>query len=310
MTRKVGRNGKHAFTKKSAAHIEFEAVRSEATRKAESWANSVAVGPLPIPIHELALACKVKSLQFRLLISTAALKKRQDGYAIVVNVLANGVDQVEGTEITPNQEWSRLRAPVRFSIAHELAHILFYDAVGGQTDNELLSQNWNEVEKACNQMAAIMLLPKERLMRELGKTVFDNEHVSSVARRFGVSRETILRRLEHKEIRRRIQDVDGIICLVRRKGTEFELVAPHIRGEKASARFRANDESKLESLRLPSRIDSLIRAGVAVRERVRVDWRENEYIECEIWFSPGRLQNHMGILTVSSLGSPIRLGRL
>jgi hypothetical protein len=95
---------------------------------------------------------------------------------------------------------SRPAGRVRFSIAHELGHLLFPDAgeqvrrrtsagaVAEWTDGD----DW-QLELLCNIAAAEILMPSQTL-RDLGIDYFDIDHLMAVRSRLAVSSEALLRR--------------------------------------------------------------------------------------------------------------------
>lgn len=89
-----------------------------------------------------------------------------------------------------------------FSMLHELAHLAMRQ--GGLCDlheEGMRSEEEQRAEIACNMIAGAVLVPGERLMAEdvvrakRGASEWGDEELVSLSRRYGVSREVILRRL-------------------------------------------------------------------------------------------------------------------
>ncbi len=102
--------------------------------------------------------------------------------------------------MTNGKDWPRGRV---FSLLHEYAHLLLRSA--GLCDQLVLEQPETEerrLEQRCNLMAAEMLVPASELAREPfvawapgGYTGWTDEELQRIARPYGVSSETVLRRL-------------------------------------------------------------------------------------------------------------------
>ena len=290
----------------SASEAEFEVVRKRALRAAAAWVRSVETQSLPTPIHELAAKCRVKVLQFKVIVSTAGVKKYSDGFAIVVNALGDGVKYAAGTEMSPGVEWATLPPMVRFSIAHELAHLLLYDAIDEDEVVSVLDHNWEAVEIACNRIGGMLLLPKASFLRELQSGILDTGRIDTLCAKFGVSREAILRRMCDEEIRTNVQDFDGLVALLKAIDNDLRIVAPFVRGPLASGRFKVKEKSRLDRLHLPKEIEAAIQAGEPINGDIVLKWREFEVIHCHLQFAPSR-HGQGGQLLVRVTGGPDKI---
>ncbi len=259
----------------------FEPLKEQVRRRAEQWTNSVHGQPLPVPIQELARAIRIRGLVFRPLLSTAALKRAGDGYLIVLNPLADRTPSIELVEVPPDR-WSTFKGSLRFSIAHEMVHVMFYEAVGGEIDADLFTRHWKALETACNEIAGALLLPKRRLLAELGQQDLDIPTVRSLVKLFGVSTESFLRRLQQDDMRRESAPLDGFLTVVRKDGKELRLVAPYIRGDRGTGRFRVQDGAGFHELGLPEAIEGALREGAEIDQKVKTRWRDDEFIECQV----------------------------
>jgi len=87
----------------------------------------------------------------------------------------------------------------RFSIAHEVGHILLYEAVAAHPAEvqELRSRPlWRQIEQLCNQGAAAILMPAESFQRAAEKAMPPTATaVEALAKRFRVSLEAAARRI-------------------------------------------------------------------------------------------------------------------
>ena len=85
-----------------------------------------------------------------------------------------------------------------FTLFHELAHLLMHTGgVDTRQDDyiEYLTGDDRRIEMLCNQFAAEFLVPSEDLQARLAGKFIHDKLISDWARLYGVSRETILRRL-------------------------------------------------------------------------------------------------------------------
>lgn len=85
----------------------------------------------------------------------------------------------------------------RFTIAHELGHILLYDAIAD--DSEALAilnsdMMHSQVERLCNLAAAEILVPRADFLRAIAENGFNMQSLEKMRTRYGVSHKAILRR--------------------------------------------------------------------------------------------------------------------
>lgn len=112
------------------------------------------------------------------------------------------VDPVSG-EVGIEYNPSRPRARIRFSVAHELGHLLFPDVAeqvrhrttSGAVENWTSGDDW-QLEALCNVAAAEILMPSQTLT-ELGveRAYLDMPHLMDVRSHLQVSAEALLRRV-------------------------------------------------------------------------------------------------------------------
>lgn len=86
-----------------------------------------------------------------------------------------------------NERKSMCKERIRFTLLHELAHLLL------RFDSEL---NSNEKERLCHQFAGAMLLPKARIIEELGanRKRLSLQELENVKRQYGISIQAIVMR--------------------------------------------------------------------------------------------------------------------
>lgn len=102
-------------------------------------------------------------------------------------------------------------APVRqnFTIGHELGHLLLHDQEQLHVDHEFRvrlrddksSQGTDEDEREANFFAASLLMPREFLEADLAKEdyidLLEDEQISALARKYGVSTQALMNRLKN-----------------------------------------------------------------------------------------------------------------
>jgi Zn-dependent peptidase ImmA (M78 family) len=102
-------------------------------------------------------------------------------------------------------------APVRqhFTTAHELGHLLLHDQEQFHIDHgfrvrlrdDVSSQGTDEAEREANMFAAALLMPKQFLENDLVNEEFvdllDDDFLSSLAKKYGVSSQALVNRLKN-----------------------------------------------------------------------------------------------------------------
>lgn len=278
----------------------FDDLREQAWRGVCDWAKAVASKPLPTPLHVLARLRKIQCVRFEPLLSTAGLTKHDNGYAIVVNTEAPGVTQNGGTVLPLDNAWDDLAPPLRFTLAHEISHLFFLDGIE-VADRRHSVRNHAQLERACNEMARVIMIPQQRLVKEIGTPdqLFDSSHLKHVCNMFRVSPEVFVRRLQLPDIRDEFGNVDGLIAFVRADEGKFRIVALHAWGPQACARFRLSpalprqsqqtvskrqvnpDGCMLSELHLGSDLDSPLGSSEHYQQELRVPCTHNRELPCE-----------------------------
>jgi Zn-dependent peptidase ImmA (M78 family) len=169
--------------------------------EADSLATRSAKSQFPVLLRPLAESRRVTSVEFRPLLVDAMLTTHPNGFRILFN--SNGESPYELLERYENECRSKVMSSrLRFSLAHELAHTLFYDlsettpkvarlfrSGGGRTALENLERN-------CNKLASHLLLPTTMLRAEFLKIKTINpKSILEFADKAGVSLESLIRRL-------------------------------------------------------------------------------------------------------------------
>lgn len=138
---------------------------------------------LPVDLHEIAAVGGVLSIEDREMVPEAAVAPVPGGFHIYLQSnFAN---------------LPRMRTRRRFSLAHEIAHTLFYDLRDGAVIPVPKAPRGAKLEDACHHGARLLLIPQRCLALELRrlKRPIGALDVVELARKFDVSTEAMLRRL-------------------------------------------------------------------------------------------------------------------
>jgi len=158
----------------------------------------------PMPLAEIAREQRVHRFVFCEMPVDGGLVVEQDGFTIYVacddTVAANCRAKMEN-----RGDAGRSLAPrMRFTIAHEVIHTLFYD-LGRQKPVRLISakhrKELDSLERTCNQGAARLLIPDrflEPALQDLKQC--DADHLKGLCQEFRVSAEALVHRFEHSHL--------------------------------------------------------------------------------------------------------------
>jgi hypothetical protein len=131
---------------------------------------------LPINLKSVAIACKVKKIEFRPMLVEGAIAVEEDGFSIFISSgdrdagTLNLLFTEDGTgRLLP----AEFRNRARFSIAHEIAHTFFYSTESGSAEMSISIEHEASVrslETACNLAAAAILVPEIVLKRRFSRS--------------------------------------------------------------------------------------------------------------------------------------------
>jgi IrrE N-terminal-like domain len=144
-----------------------------------AFASAHSAGRLPLRLDLLLRAAGARR-EIRNLTGDGRLEMDPNGRFVVV--------------VEAGQHWSRQR----FTIAHELAHIILFSefADDPQALRRLRSPElWSVVERACNAAAAELLMPADDVSAAVGKAGLDPLGLSELRVRYAVSWSALLVRL-------------------------------------------------------------------------------------------------------------------
>ena len=253
---------------------------------AQRWIRRWSATAQPSPLEDLALEYRLKRIEFKPLLSTAGLIQDGDDFAMHVNTEAIGIGSLEPISISTSA-CHKLSAPLRFSLAHELSHLIFLRESNG--DLHKLRRHTARLERECNAMAGAMLLPRESLFRELGSNLLDVENLSAVITRFCVSADTLLWRLREKDLATSFPNVDGMLVILDNARRGKSIWGGTVRGPQASIRWKPVIKdpvgTSVEALGLPKEMLTRVMSTHRVSDQpIEVVWNTdtNEVLECVI----------------------------
>lgn len=213
------------------ARIQNTSLLRVLSAKAETLACSAANNQFPVPLRAIADRRKITAVEFRPLLVDAMLTTHSGGFRILFN--SNGQDPGELQRCFDSDGRGELMpSRLRFSLAHELAHTLFYDlsenppkvtrqfrSGGGKTELENLERN-------CDKLAARMLLPAPMLKTALRDMSSINPRtLLQLSERAGVSIEALVRRISDESGLLVERYFRGCIILAERRSDETRVVA-------------------------------------------------------------------------------------
>jgi len=172
--------------------------RGHIFRQGENLATLYGSNSLPIPLKKIAEKRKVKNVIFRPLLVDGCLTVTDEGFNIYV-CCKKGESQDVTSKFEAENEVVGLPPRMRFTIAHEIAHTLFFDLTDGRPRNRLVGDHQNTIRKletVCSQAAARMLLPTDLVRGEIKKlNIYDPAALRQLANKAAVSPHMLVYRI-------------------------------------------------------------------------------------------------------------------
>lgn len=218
----------------------FGSICEKAWKTAEEWGNHLLIDELPTPLVDLAKSYSVTRIERAPIFSSAGLKHAglkhsRDAFCIVINTETSGINETEETEISLTEESLRkLPDKVRFSIAHEIAHLVILKESGKKPSDPFFKRNLHKLEPVCNYMARALLIPKRRLIQEIGDKLFDAVHIHQLIERFGVWPGVFVWRLQMDDLLDSFSGRDGVLGYAEENRGGVTVPAARVWGGKGS----------------------------------------------------------------------------
>lgn len=307
----------------------FDELEMKADVRCRQFWDACSSDALPVPLHELVKMCDVEAIRFERLWSTAGLAKSGERYVIFVNSDAPGATRGAGILLTPDDPgWSDFPPPIRFSIAHEIAHVALYQVTPSERREDQLSRHSKYVEAACSRLARKILLPKDQFIRAIAGQVFNVGQLRGVLRTFAVSPEVLLRRLQLHDLETEFARGDGLVAFVTRRQDQGYAKAGVMWGAQTRSRFggsvdqaraelarrspdlsvpapdsfRQHEGYFLKWLRVHPELDSWIDDESLFPRRLSVRCDNDTELPCEVQFAQLRHRDFAGLLSVRVCG--------
>lgn len=257
-------------------------LRDQAWKQAHAMSAAAAEDAPPVALHSLASALRIRHIELLPMLCTAAIGPAEGGYVVYINSTASGADDIakERLELTA-EDFARLNVRLRFSVAHEMAHVFFFNALGGDCRSKVLQDHWEALENSCSQMARAILLPKKALLREIGGSLFAPARLVQVAKRFRVSPQVLIYRLRLEDMRNSYQrDEPGLVACVDVRGEEPMVIARHAVGDLGKGRWPSRNwqpaGSAIKTLQLCADVADMMKEKEQRIFDANVFWRQGQ----------------------------------
>jgi len=240
----------------------------------------------PVSLEQIASTLAVRRARIVPLLCTAGLRKDEEGFEIWINTEAPGMRaNIPRTMEFLNADMPALPPPVRFSFAHELAHLILMLCSGNQ---KAPLSNVRRLERACNILAGALLIPARAFTSEVIEGIFHTNTIRELSNKWQISSLALIFRLPDRDLAGIWRDSDGIIVLARKESKNHTILASFVTGPQATARFgpvlqSSRNEIFLHELRLGEVFDAAITAGAAFsREEYPVPVGLGRVLPCRI----------------------------
>jgi hypothetical protein len=176
--------------------------RRDALKQAERLSATLGTR-LPVDIGAIADACRIRRIEFRPLLVDGALGVVAGGFEIFVRCESFNAD-VWSERFASARDGTLLPMnavnKVRFTIAHEIAHTFFYARISSPIPKMAFAvdhpRTRQSLERACNRIAAVLLLPVHPMCGAVDSKGFHDPRVlGSIAKKALVSRQTLAVRI-------------------------------------------------------------------------------------------------------------------
>jgi hypothetical protein len=202
--------------------------RRSAVQLAERLVTATAHS-LPVDLKRIAAHRAVQRIEFAPLLTDGGLAVRSDGFVIYVRCDI-GQDADLTARLAEDGTGSTLPETIlrraRFTIAHEIAHTLFYDLRSRPPRPKTKvddGASTTKLELACNQIAGLLVIPEGLMQRTFSGFEFVRpEEFRTLANTAMVSSEAVVHRFEHL---RRFTHPEAILASIYRQNNDWMITA-------------------------------------------------------------------------------------
>jgi len=176
----------------------------------------------PTDLFALAHMRRVKKIYLRPMVGEGATYAVNGGFEIAVR------DRIRDEVIRLDLDDPRrppLEARQRFTLAHEIAHTLYYDLNKQRPVLINDSPRGDMLEAFCNRAAGMFLLPDALLRADLAGRPVSLEALRWLSRRYRASSSAVIRRIDELGI---VKPEDHAIIYTERRADEVEIVAAFV----------------------------------------------------------------------------------
>lgn len=282
----------------------FASIRDKAWAEVDAWSKQLYARDLPVSLEYLAKSYSVVRLMKAPLFSSAGLRqpnRRKSEFVIVINSdkFNDGNDKEMEMPLTDGT-LRDLEPTIRFSIAHEIAHLVYLKASGKSARDAFFKseRTLDSLEVECNRMARALLIPKASLIDQLGDRLFDAPHVRSLIERFRVWPGIFIWRLQMHDLGNSFKNHDGLIAYAEESRKGIILRGARVWGIKASARYTQRSEDGhdksgddrspvlgpqglyLKDIAINADIHEVLKQGHEVEIETSIPWHVNQKVPC------------------------------
>lgn len=179
----------------------IDTIENEVINKVHKISHKFTFDNLNSQISELAETWEICALYALPLISSSKIEFFQEGYRIGIN--SDLIKESDKNNINNNQiekeKWDNLPSFIRFSILHEIAHIIVLNESGLKPDDKFFKDNFQRIENLCDKVAAALILPKHLLETAIKAHQFTIESINNILSKFNVSPSALINRLRNLE---------------------------------------------------------------------------------------------------------------
>jgi hypothetical protein len=150
------------------------------------------ISTAPTDLSRLLLSVRIHTVNFRPMLSDGLIRPDAQGFTVFLNSAVPGEIDVKAGLLL------NLTVRQRFTLAHEIAHTLFFDLGVSPPLERTSAEVESIVEPLCQRMASMLLIPEHVLRKRLGpyRTVDSLQLICDLAEEFQTSVEVLLRRLD------------------------------------------------------------------------------------------------------------------
>ena len=176
----------------------------------------------PIDLFALAHLQRVRKIHLRPMVGEGATYSVNGGFEIALR--DNARDEIIRLDLDdPRRPPLALRQ--RFTLAHEIAHTLYYDLTSSRPVLMDHSPRGDTLEAFCNRAAGVFLLPDALLRDDLKETTVSLDSIRWLSSRYRASTAAVIRRIDDLNVGK---TADHAVVYAQRRADEVDIVAAFV----------------------------------------------------------------------------------